>query len=52
MQMELTDLLRLTPDNGSKDRKSRIIGVALGYKLLEKVVQLTFLEAPEPTNES
>jgi len=52
MQIELTDLLRLTPDNGSKDRKSRIIGVALGYKLLEKVVRLTFLEAPESTNES
>ncbi len=42
-QMELTNLLRATPldDENIKDKKSRIIGVALGYKLLEKVVELT-----------
>lgn len=45
MQVELTDLLRVTPlESSSKDKKSRIIGAALGYKLVEKVVQLTFLE--------
>lgn len=45
LQIELTDLLRLTPvEDGGKDKKARIIGTALGYKLLEKVVQLTFVE--------
>jgi len=44
-QMELTNMLLLTTSEGvRKDKKSRIIGVALGYKLLEKVVQLTFQE--------
>ncbi len=50
MQIELTPMLRVTPlEVISKDKKSRIIGAALGYKLLEKVVQLTFLEAAEDT---
>lgn len=42
-QMELTNLLCATPldDENVKDKKSRIIGVALGYKLFEKVVELT-----------
>lgn len=45
LQAELTNLLRLTPPETSrKDKKSEIIGVALGYKLMEKIVQLTFLE--------
>jgi len=45
MQIELTDLLRVTsPETSQKDKKSRIIGIALGYKLLEKVVKLTLLE--------
>ena len=48
MQIELTDLLRATPpESGTKDKKSRIIGVALGYKLLEKVVRLTLMETGE-----
>jgi hypothetical protein len=48
MQIELTDLLRITPlETGTKDKKSRIIGVALGYKLLEKVVKLSLLETAE-----
>jgi hypothetical protein len=47
-QIELTNLLRLTPLDGvQKDRTSRIIGVAMGYKLLEKVVTLGGLEPLE-----
>jgi len=41
MQIELTDLLRLTPGNDKKDRVATTIGVALGYKLFQKVVELT-----------
>jgi hypothetical protein len=51
LQMELTNLLLLTTSEGvRKDKKSRIIGVALGYKLLEKVVQLTFQEVGPETD--
>jgi len=50
MQIELTPMLRVTPPEVyTKDKKSRIIGAALGYKLLEKVVKLSFLEAAEDT---
>jgi|GEM_PF-2558858 len=46
MQIELTDLLRVTPlERSRKDKKSRVIGAALGYKLLEKVVKLSLLES-------
>jgi hypothetical protein len=50
IQIELTNLLRVTPpETSKKDRKSRIIGAALGYKLLEKVVELTLVETEEDT---
>jgi len=42
LQVELTHLLRLTPEDwAKKDRKARVMGVALGYKVLESVVQLS-----------
>jgi hypothetical protein len=45
MQVELTNLLRVTPLDGSKkDKTSRIIGVALGYRLIEKIVKITAAE--------
>lgn len=48
LQIELTNLLRLTPEDGpKKDQKSRIIGTALGYLLLEQAVKLAETEPPE-----
>lgn len=42
LQVEMTNLLRFTPlDVYPKDQKSRVIGVALGYKLMERIVELT-----------
>lgn len=39
-QIEITNLLRLTPeDKYPKDRVSKVIGVAMGYKLLESIVK-------------
>jgi hypothetical protein len=46
LQIELTNLLRVTPvDAAQKDKRSRIVGVALGYKLLEGIVGLAFADA-------
>jgi hypothetical protein len=40
-QIELTRFLRLTPyESDKRDRVSRVIGVALGYKLLHSAVEL------------
>lgn len=41
LQLEITRLLRLDPNGRiNADKKSFIMGVALGYKLVEKIVQL------------
>ena len=39
----MTDLLRVMPTDRdyAKDKQSRVMGVALGYKLLGKIVELT-----------
>ena len=48
LQIELTKFLRLSAiDTETRDRSSQIIGVALGYKLLEKIVDLTYTNVLE-----
>ncbi|HUP26173.1 MAG TPA: hypothetical protein VM124_00825 [Candidatus Limnocylindrales bacterium] len=53
VQIELTKLLRLTPsDTDNRDPVSRIIGVALGYRLLEEVAKLALGEIEDPVKQA
>ncbi len=46
LQIELTRFLRITPLDVEpvRDRITRVIGIALGYKLLERIVELSKLD--------
>lgn len=47
LQVELTKFLRLSAiDKETRDKTSEVIGVALGYKLLEKIVDLSYTDRP------
>lgn len=48
LQIELTKFLRLSAlDTETRDKTSQIIGVALGYKLLERIVELNYTSTEE-----
>ncbi len=47
IQVELTKFLRVSAiDSEKRDRVSKVIGVALGYKLLESIIDLCYVEQP------